>query len=224
MLYGGPHVQLIVDSWMMTADLNVALSQRPRFRRLENGQPRLVAGGHAFEAALHRHMGTVEVRDQADGVRFVAASWPEVDTTRVGVTGGSYGGYMTLRCLTEAPEVFRSGVAVAPVVDWDGYDTCYTERYMGTPENNKEGYQDSSVLSHVSRLQGRLMLVHGMIDENVHFRHTVRLVTALIAANKPFEMLPLPSERHSARCAADRAYEARQGRILRPHPWHERTP
>lgn len=208
MVYGGPHVQLIADSWALTADLNARFLADRGFAVWKMDNRGSARRGHEFEAALYRRMGTVEVRDQVDGVRFVSSKHPEIDADRVGVTGGSYGGYMTLRCLVEAPEVFKSGVAVAPVVDWDGYDTCYTERYMGTPENNAEGYRDSSVLSRVDRLKGRLLLVHGMIDENVHFRHTARLVSALIAARKPFELLPLPSERHSARRAADRAYEA----------------
>ena len=165
--------------------------------------------GHAFEAALNRSLGDVEVRDQVDGVVFAAASWPEeVDATRVGVTGGSYGGYMTLRCLTEAPDVFRAGVAVAPVTDWDGYDTAYTERYMGTPKDNPKGYEASSVLNRVADLRGDLLVIHGMLDENVHFRHTARLATALIAAAKPFALLPLPGERHSTRRPADRRYVA----------------
>ncbi len=154
-------------------------------------------------------MGDVEVRDQVDGVRFVAASWPaEVDPSRVGITGGSYGGYMTLRCLTEAPDVFKAGVAVAPVTDWDGYDTCYTERYMGTPAENPEGYEASSVLTRVENLRGDLLVIHGMLDENVHFRHTARLATALIHAAKPYRLLPLPDERHSSRRVEDRQYVA----------------
>jgi dipeptidyl-peptidase-4 len=162
--------------------------------------------GHAFEAALNRNMGTVEVRDQVDGVKFAAASWPEVDASRVGITGGSYGGYMTLRGLTEAPDVFKAGVSVAPVSDWDGYDTCYTERYMGTPKDNPTGYEASSVLTRADRLEGVLLIVHGMVDENVHFRHTARLIAALVAAGKPFECLPLPESRHGTRREADRRY------------------
>lgn len=153
-------------------------------------------------------MGEVEVRDQVDGVKFVGASFPEVDTSRVGITGGSYGGYMTLRALLLAPEVFRSGVALAPVTDWDGYDTGYTERYMGTPQNNPEGYRDSSVLPISDRLEGDLLIIHGLIDENVHFRHSARLVKALIAADKPFELLTIPDERHSSRGIASRRYVA----------------
>jgi dipeptidyl-peptidase-4 len=153
-------------------------------------------------------MGTIEVRDQVDGVRFAAGRWPAIDEHNVGVTGGSYGGYMSLRALTEAPNAFRAAVAVAPVTDWDGYDTCYTERYMGTPASNPDGYRDSSVLSAAGRLRGELMVIHGMLDENVHFRHTARLSTALITASKPFQLLPLPDERHSSRREADRKYVA----------------
>ena len=155
-------------------------------------------------------MGSVEVRDQVDGVVFAAKNWPDVDASRVGVSGSSYGGYMTLRCLTEAPEVFGAGVSIAPVTDWDGYDTCYTERYMGTPATNPTGYKNASVLTRVDRLKGDLLLIHGMVDENVHFRHTARLISALIAADKPFRMLPLPEERHSSRKEEGRKYVAEQ--------------
>ena len=115
---------------------------------------------------------------------------------------------MTLRCLTEAPATFHAGVSIAPVTDWDGYDTCYTERYMGTPANNAEGYRDSSVLTRGDQLRAPLLVIHGMLDENVHFRHTARLTTALLGAGKPFELLPLPDERHSSRLEGDRKYVA----------------
>ncbi len=206
MVYGGPHVQTVSDHWGMTADLTAQFLTERGFAVWKMDNRGSSGRGHAFEAALNRNMGGVEVRDQSDGVKFVAARWPEVDTTRVGVTGGSYGGYMTLRCLTEAPEVFQAGVAVAPVTDWDGYDTCYTERYMGTPADNPRGYRESSVLSHAANLLGALLVIHGMLDENVHFRHTARLTTTLIGASKPFTLLPLPDERHSSRRESDRKY------------------
>ena len=143
MLYGGPHLQYVADSWAMTADLAAQGLTERGFAVWKMDNRGSARRGVAFESAIHRAMGTVEVRDQVDGVKSVAAKYPElVDATRVGVTGSSYGGYMTLRCLTEAPETFRAGVSVAPVTDWDGYDTCYTERYMDTPATNKEGLRD----------------------------------------------------------------------------------
>ena len=208
MVYGGPHVQAVTDSWAMTADLTAQFLAGRGFAvwKLDNrGSSRR---GLAFESALYQHMGEVEVSDQVDGVRFAAASHPEIDASKVGITGGSYGGYMTLRCLAREPEVFSAGVAVAPVTDWAGYDTGYTERYMGTPASNPEGYRGSSVLESSGSISGRLLVVHGMLDENVHFRHSARLADALIAAGRPFEFLPVPSERHSSRKVPERTYVA----------------
>jgi dipeptidyl-peptidase-4 len=208
MVYGGPHVQTVTDSWSMTADLSAQFFAERGFAVWKADNRGAQRRGHAFEAALDRNMGSVEVRDQVDGVKFAAASWPEVDASRVGVTGGSYGGYMTLRCLELAPDVFKAGVSVAPVTDWDGYDTCYTERYMGTPKNNPKGYKESSVLTRVADIKGDLLVIHGLLDENVHYRHTARLVNALVAAGKRFEVLPLPEARHGARREGDRKYVA----------------
>ena len=210
MLYGGPHVQYVSEAWSMTADMTAQFLSGRGFAVWKMDNRGAARRGHPFEAAINRNLGSLEVADQAEGVAYVARTRPEVDTSRVGVTGSSYGGYMTLRCLTQAPTVFKAGVSSAPVTDWDGYDTCYTERYMGTPENNAEGYKASSVLGAVDRLQGELMIVHGMVDENVHFRHTARLVSALIAANKRFRMLPLPEDRHSSRKEEGRRYVAEQ--------------
>lgn len=208
MVYGGPHVQTVTESWAMTSDLTAQLLAGRGFAvwKLDNrGSSRR---GLAFEAAINRKMGTVEVRDQVDGVRFISSVRPEIDPGRVGITGRSYGGYMTLRCLTEASNVFKAGLAGAPVTDWDGYDTAYTERYMGTPEDNADGYRDSSALTAAGKLRGKLLVIHGMMDENVHFRHSARLANALIAASKPFELLPLPESRHSVRREADVLYYA----------------
>src|SRR5262249_32922945 len=160
------HVQTVSESWSLTADLTAQFLTARGFAVWKMDNRGSARRGHAFEAALNRRMGTVEVRDQEDGVAFVRATWPEVDATRVGITGASYGGYMTLPCLTEAPDTFHAGVSVAPVTDWDGYDTCYTERYMGTPEDNPDGYRAASVLTRADRLRGSLLLIHGMLDEN----------------------------------------------------------
>ncbi|MEO6811161.1 MAG: prolyl oligopeptidase family serine peptidase, partial [Isosphaeraceae bacterium] len=208
MVYGGPHVQTVTDSWGLTADLNAQFLADRGFAVWKCDNRGSARRGLEFEIPLFHHMGEIEVQDQIEGVRFAAASWPEIDLARVGVTGGSYGGYMTLRCLTLAPDVFKSGVAIAPVTDWDGYDTCYTERYMGTPKTNPEGYRASSVLNRAADLTGPLLVIHGMLDENVHFRHTARLTTSLIAAGRPFTLLPLPDERHTSRRVPERTYVA----------------
>jgi dipeptidyl-peptidase-4 len=117
---------------------------------------------------------------------------------------------MTCLGLMRAPDVFRVGVAGAPVTDWDGYDTGYTERYMDTPHNNPDGYRAASVLTHVDGVRGHLLLVHGGIDENVHFRHTARLITALTAAQKPYDLCLFPEERHMPRDAAGLEYQERR--------------
>jgi dipeptidyl-peptidase 4 len=197
-LYGGPHAQMVRDEWLLTVDLRAQhLARRgTTVLRLDN---RGAAGrGLAFEAALNRRMGTVEVEDQLVGARHLQGL-PQVDPARIGVYGWSYGGYMTLLCLLKAGDTFKAGVSGAPVTFWEGYDTAYTERYMGRPRDNPDGYEQASVLTHVDRLQGALLVVHGMIDENVHFRHTARLLKALGEANQTCQLLALPQERHMPR-------------------------
>ncbi len=204
-VYGGPGPQQVTNQWKLTAalDLQYLRSQGFLVFRLDNrGSARR---GLAFESAIKHHMGTVEVDDQVDGVRWLVEQGL-ADPARVGVMGWSYGGYMTLMCLAKAPDVFKVGVAGAPVTAWDGYDTCYTERYMGTPQSNPAGYADSSVMAHVEKIRGKLLLVHGMLDENVHFRHTARLMNALIRARKSYDVLLFPDERHMPRHRPDRVY------------------
>ena len=113
---------------------------------------------------------------------------------------------MTLLCLAQASDVFKMGVVGAPTVHWDGYDTHYTERYMGTPQSNPDGYANSSPVNHVQNIKGNMLLVHGLIDENVHFRHTARLINALIANRIPYEFMLFPDERHMPRQLGDRVY------------------
>ena len=202
-VYGGPHVQLVQDAWAYAVDLRAQYLAKQGFlvMRVDNrGSSRR---GHLFEKTIYRRMGTIEVEDQVDGVRW-AQSQGLVDRDRIGIYGWSYGGYMTLMCMAKASEVFKVGVAGAPVTSWDGYDTHYTERYMDTPQENPDGYRDGSVMTHVDKLRGRLMLVHGMIDENVHFRHTARLLDAMAKADKPVDLLIYPEERHMPRSENDR--------------------
>jgi dipeptidyl-peptidase-4 len=216
-VYGGPHVQSVRDTWAQTVDLRAQYLARAGFVVLKVDNRGSFRRGLGFEAPIHRNMGDVEVRDQVEGARWLCGQGL-ADPERIGVYGWSYGGYMTLMALMKAPDVFKVGVAGAPVTAWDGYDTGYTERYMGTPADNAEGYARSSVMAHVDALRGRLLLVHGMIDENVHFRHTARLVTALVEANKPHDLLIYPNERHLPRSEKDRVQmETRIVEYFRQH-------
>ncbi|MFO0958133.1 MAG: DPP IV N-terminal domain-containing protein [Isosphaeraceae bacterium] len=206
LVYGGPTVQTVTDSWAITADMTAQFLAERGFAVWKADNRGSSRRGLEFQAPLYRKMGDIEVRDQADGVRFASASFPEIDPARVGVTGRSYGGYMTFMCLEKAPDVFRSGIAQAPVSDWDGYDTGYTERYLGTPENNPDGYKESSTLTLANRIRGDLLIVHGLVDENVHFRHSARMMKSLIEADIPFETLLMPDERHGVRQESNRRY------------------
>lgn len=216
-VYGGPHSQRVINCWTLTSDMRAQYLSRLGYLvfRLDNrGSSRR---GLEFERAIKHKLGGLEVRDQVDGVRWLVRQGL-ADPQRVGIFGGSYGGYMALMCMAQAPETFKAAVAIAPVTSWDGYDTFYTERYMGTPQSNPNGYRESSVLNHLEGIKGNLLLVHGLLDENVHFRHTARLIKALIAAGKDYEFLLFPDGRHSLRKETDRVYlEERIGRFFLQH-------
>jgi dipeptidyl-peptidase-4 len=208
-VYGGPHAQRVADSWGMTIDLRAQYLRNQGFLVFKLDNRGSARRGLAFEAPIKHDMGNIELQDQVDGVNYLVAKGltrPEP----VGIYGWSYGGYMSAMALARAPETFHVGVAGASVTHWDGYDTHYTERYMGTPQGNAKGYAESSVMHHLESMKGKLMLVHGLIDENVHFRHTARLIDALIKAQKDYELLLFPNERHMPRSQQDRVYMERR--------------
>ena len=204
-VYGGPGAQFVSNSWNLTVDLRAQYLSRLGFLvfRLDNRPS--ARRGLAFEGVVKYDMGRIEVKDQVDGVNWLI-SQGLADPNRVGIYGWSYGGYMAAMCLARAPETFQVAVAGAPATCWGGYDTHYTEHYMGTHQSNPEGYAESSVMHHVEKITGKLMLIHGLIDENVHFRHTARLINALISARKPYDLLLFPDERHMPRKLVDRIY------------------
>ncbi|NLE44366.1 MAG: S9 family peptidase [Chloroflexi bacterium] len=204
-VYGGPHAQRVAQSWRTTIDMRAQYLSSRGYLVFVLDNCGSARRGLAFEGAIRHRLGHVEVEDQVAGVRWLVAHGL-ADPNRVGIYGWSYGGYMAAMCMARAPEVFSVAVAGAPVTAWDGYDTHYTERYMGLPQSNATGYASSSVLGHADQIVGRLLLVHGLIDENVHFRHTARLVNALTAARKPYDLLLFPDERHSPRRLADRVF------------------
>ncbi|MCY0987857.1 DPP IV N-terminal domain-containing protein [Nannocystis sp. ILAH1] len=208
-VYGGPHAQRVVDTWGTTVDMRAQALRSRGYLVIKIDNRGSARRGLAFEGAIHRDLGRVELEDQVDGVRHFT-NLGLVDPARVGIYGWSYGGYLSAMAMVRHPDVFRLAVAGAPVTHWDGYDTHYTERYMGTPADNPEGYRESSVMAHAGELRGALMLVHGLIDENVHFRHTSRLIGALIRARKPYELLLFPDERHMPRGLEDRVHMEEQ--------------
>jgi dipeptidyl-peptidase-4 len=204
-VYGGPHAQLVTNNWGMTVAMRAQYLRSLGFLVFVLDNRGSARRGLDFEGVIQHDMGHIEVEDQVDGVRWLVRNGL-ADPERVAIYGWSYGGYMAAMCLARAPDTFSVAVAGAPVTHWDGYDTHYTERYMGTPESNPDGYVVSSVLHHVENITGKLLLVHGLIDENVHFRHTARLINALIAARKPYDLLLFPDERHMPRKLADRVF------------------
>lgn len=208
-IYGGPHAQRVTDAWGTTVDMRAQALRSRGYLVIKIDNRGSARRGLAFEGAIHRDLGRAELEDQVDAIRHFAAEGL-VDPQRVGIYGWSYGGYMAALALVREPDVFRLAVAGAPVTHWDGYDTHYTERYMGTPQDNPEGYAKSSVMEGVAGLRGGLLLVHGLIDENVHFRHTARLINALIRARKPYELLLFPDERHMPRRLEDRVHMEQQ--------------
>lgn len=208
-VYGGPHAQRVLNAWATTVDMRAQYWSTQGFHVLRLDNRGSANRGLAFELPLRHKTGVVEVEDQVDGVKHLIAEGL-VDKDRVGVAGWSYGGYMACMCLINAPDVFKAGVSGAPVTHWDGYDTHYTERYMGLPQKNVSGYKESSVLDQVQKMNGALMLIHGLIDENVHFRHTARLINALIAADKDYDLVLFPDERHMPRNESGRLYMERR--------------
>jgi dipeptidyl-peptidase-4 len=151
--------------------------------------------GRAFRKAIYRKVGVLNSADQAAAARTIRG-WSWVDSTRIGVWGWSGGGSMTLNLMFRYPEIYRTGMAVAPVADERLYDTIYQERYMGLPEESAAVYREGSALTFADKLQGNLLVVHGSGDDNVHYQGTERLVNALVAANRPFTMMVYPNRTH----------------------------
>jgi dipeptidyl-peptidase-4 len=201
-VYGGPHAQTVANAWEHVSPRDSLLASRG-FLVFKLDNRGMAARGTAFEFPIRRDLGRVELADQLVGVEHLK-SLPYVDPARIGITGWSYGGYMTLYALVNAPSVFRAGVAGAPVTDWRHYDTIYTERYMGTPEGNPKGYESSSPLVKAAALQDDLLLIHGSADDNVHLANTMAFVAALVKAGKPHSLLIHPRQLHGFRTREDR--------------------
>ncbi len=203
-VYGGPHAQLITNSWLGGAGLflNYLAQQGYIVFTLDN---RGSAGrGLAFEQAIFRECGKVEVEDQMQGIAYLR-SLPFVDTTRIGVNGWSYGGFMTISMMLKNPGVFKAGVAGGPVIDWQYYEVMYGERYMDTPRENPEGYKASNLMEYADKLDGELLIIHGTMDPVVVWQHSLRFVQSCIEAGKMVDYFVYPGHEHNVR-GKDRAH------------------
>ena len=152
--------------------------------------------GKAFKDALYRHHGLPEIDDQAEGVKFLRQR-PYVDGANVGIFGTSYGGYASAMALLRHPDVFRAASASSSVTDWRNYDSVYTERFMGMPDDNKEGYDFGSAMNHVKDMKGHLLLYYGTADNNVHPTNTYQLIQALGRAGKAYDLQIGPDQGHT---------------------------
>ncbi len=191
-VYGGPGAQKVRQEW---SPLLLQLFAQQGFGVIEIDNRGSANRGRTFEAPIYTRMGHPEVEDQLIAFDILRElSW--ANTERVGVFGHSYGGYMTLMCLSQSAR-FKSGVAVAPVCDWQLYDTHYTERYMGLPDSNANSYANSNVLTHLPELTAPLLLMHGMADDNVLFTHSTMIMGRLQELGKSFELMTYPGAKHS---------------------------
>ncbi|MBY5992428.1 S9 family peptidase [Ferrimonas balearica] len=201
-LYGGPHAQLVTNSWDKPFHQYLAQQGYVVFTLDNRGSN---YRGKAFEDALYQKMGDPEVADQVTGVKHLG-SLPFVDASRIGVFGHSYGGYMALMMMFKAGDHFAAGISGAPVTDWRLYDTHYTERYMGHPDKVPQAYEAASVFPYAKALGRPLLIYHGMADDNVLFTNTTRLIKVLQDEGKQFDLMTYPGKKHSLRGKATRTH------------------
>ena len=197
-VYGGPHAQLVKNSWYGGASLWMYWLAEQGYLVYTLDSRGSAHRGFEFESVIHRDLGTNEMADQLEGVKFLK-SLDYVDGNRLAVHGWSYGGFMTTSLMLRHPNVFTTGIAGGPVTDWKYYEIMYGERYMDRPEQNVEGYKNSSLLNYVSALEGNLLLIHGTSDNVVVMQHNLALVKGFIEAEKQIDFFPYPMHEHNVR-------------------------
>jgi dipeptidyl-peptidase-4 len=193
--YGGPGEQSVVNQWKNELLFDELLAQHG-FAVLRADNRGSSGRGRAFAQAAYHNFGPTQLEDQLTVVDAALAKYPQLDPKRLGWWGWSWGGTFTLYAMTHSDR-FRAGVAIAPVTDWHDYDSIYTERYLGSPSDNDSNYRDFSVLNSAAHLKGRLLLVHGTGDDNVHVENTVQFVQKLVQNNIPYDLQIYPRKTHS---------------------------
>lgn len=195
-VYGGPHAQMITANWMYGMrvwDIYMALRGYIVFTLDNRGSANR---GHEFESVIHRNLGKNEMADQMTGVRYLQ-SLPYVDSERIGVHGWSFGGFMTTNLMLTYPDVFKVGVAGGPVIDWERYEIMYGERYMDTPDENPEGYNNANLCLRAGDLKGRLMIIHGTVDPVVVWQHSQLFLKACVEAGTMPDYFVYPEHEHN---------------------------
>ena len=195
-LYGGPHNQLIKNSWLGGANLWFHYMAQKGYLVFTLDNRGSEARGKQFEQATFKQLGTAEMEDQLAGVDYLK-SLKYVDASRLGVHGWSFGGFITTSLMTRYPDVFKVGVAGGPVIDWSYYEIMYTERYMDSPQTNKEGYDSNNLLNHVDKLKGKLMLIHGTSDDVVVWQHSLQFVKKAVEKNIQLDYFPYLGHLHN---------------------------
>jgi dipeptidyl-peptidase-4 len=192
-VYGGPGSQTVRNSWGSNLWYQYLSSQGLIVVSVDNRGTG--SRGEEFKKMTYKQLGKYETIDQIEAAKYLG-SLDFVDSERIGIWGWSYGGYMSTSCLAKGADYFSMAIAVAPVTNWRYYDNIYTERFMRTPQENPEGYDDNSPINHVDKIKGKLLLIHGTADDNVHFQNAIDLTTALVDANVQFEMQFYPNSNH----------------------------
>ncbi|MDB9963643.1 S9 family peptidase [Vicingaceae bacterium] len=194
-IYGGPGSQTVTNSWGGSNFFWHQLLAQKGYIVVSVDNRGTGARGVDFKKVTYKQLGKYETEDQIEAAKYFS-SLPYVDSTRIGVQGWSYGGYMSSLCLLKGADYFKAAIAVAPVTNWRFYDSIYTERYMQTPQENEDGYDDNSPINHVEKLKGKYLLVHGMTDDNVHLQNTTEMISALVDADKQFDLFAYPNKNH----------------------------
>lgn len=193
--YSGPGSQQVANTWNGTNDYwYFMLAQKGYIVVCVDGRGTGFKGA-GFKKCTYKELGKYEVEDQIDAAKVIG-KYSYVDASRIGIWGWSYGGFMASNCIFQGADVFKTAIAVAPVTSWRYYDSIYTERYMQTPQENASGYDNNSPINHVNKLKGNFLLVHGTADDNVHVQSTMKMIEALVQANKQFDWAIYPDKNH----------------------------
>lgn len=195
-VYGGPHAQMITNSWLDGASLWMYYMAEQGYLVFTLDNRGSANRGFAFESQIHRQLGTVEIEDQMKGVDYLK-SLPYVDANRLAVHGWSFGGFMTTSLMLRQAGTFNVGVAGGPVTDWKYYEVMYGERYMDTPEENAKGYEQASLFTHADKLKGKLLLIHGTVDDVVVPQHNYNLVKKFVELGIQMDFFPYPMHKHN---------------------------